>query len=557
MTAVGYEDLVAAATVGLSQSPLQVTALDGPAAGHEAVLARDDQAAALLDAAALLTAARRAGVLAAAGVTAPPPAATDTAAELPAGAARLLRRGGSGELLADLLTEAARRGYCAPAPMLPFLLDLAVKDTALRPAVVAVLGARGRWLARYQPDWHRVAGAGVPETLDTLDAAAAPGAGQADDPGAGQADDPGEPGAWETGTRSERLACLAALRRSDPAAARELLAAGWARETGDDRECLIAVLAEGLSAADEEFLEQVLGDRKDSVRAAARRLLAALPGSAFSSRAAVRAARLLRLEQQPRARLIASLPDCPDPAAIRDGISASLPGVLGAPAWLLTQMIAAAPLDGWVTAFGMDPGQIVSLPVAADPDTGAGQTGSPAETEDLHSAVHAGWRLAAVGQARSQWAAALLAARESLRLRRRMAQAWPPDYDLAAVLPAAARVTRAIAVLADPRASQNAAAEVASCAQPWPEPLADAVIAALRHIVVSTAKSASVGYRYGSSAELVNAAARGLPAAASTDYAALMTQLAGAENCPPYWSSALRSAAGTIAVRRAFLEEIR
>ena len=78
--------------------------------------------------------------------------------------------------------------------------------------------------------------------------------------------------------------------------ARELLAAGWSRETAEERAQLLAALSHGLSRADEEFLEAALDDRAAGVRAAARDLLARLPESAFLRRAAARAAGLLRLK---------------------------------------------------------------------------------------------------------------------------------------------------------------------------------------------------------------------------------------------------------------------
>ena len=92
MTTVSYDDLVAAATVGLSHRPLHVTGLTGGASEHAGVLDSADEAAALLDAAALMVAARRAGERAAAGLACPAPAAEDTAAELPARAADLLEQ---------------------------------------------------------------------------------------------------------------------------------------------------------------------------------------------------------------------------------------------------------------------------------------------------------------------------------------------------------------------------------------------------------------------------------------------------------------------------------
>ena len=518
MTSASYDDLVAAATVGLARRPLRITGLCGAAGEHAGVLDAGDDAAALLDAAALMVAARRAGTRPAPGVACPAPAAADTAPELPARAADLLERaqGSDPALLADLLAAAARHGYRAPAPVLPALLDAAVRYEPLRPAVAAVLGARGRWLAGHRSDWQQVADTGVP---------AAAG--------------PDDPAAWETGRRGERRSYLAALRARDPAAARDLLAAGWSRETGDDRADLLGVLARGLSAADEEFLETVLDDRKAAVRAAARRLLSRLPGSAFTRRAAGRAAPLLRLE---RGRLVADPPGPPDAAAIRDGIDVGSPSSrIGAGAWRLTQMISAAPLAGWADGLGLDPAQLVSLTVAGD----------------LGVDVHAGWRLAAIAQASSPWAEALLAVPEPGQALNRPSDAWPRDSQLAAVLSPAARAARAEALLAGGATSFDTLTEVRGCPRPWPDSLADVFIAALRRVVILAA-------RHGASAgpsrwreELAVVAGRGLPVTGPTDYAAAVRQLAHIDNCPAYCSAALRRAAGAIAVRRAFLEEIK
>jgi len=541
MTTVSYDDLVAAATVGLSHRPLRVTGLTGAAGEHAGALDCGDQAAALLDAAALMVAARRAGARAAAGVACPPPAAEDTAAELPARAADLLEQARLADpaLLASLLATTASLGYRAPAPLLPVLLDTAVKDRALRVPVAAVLGARGRWLAGYRGDWQQVAGVAVPGT-------AGPGTAGPDTsgPGAGgPAAAADNPAIWETGRRAERRGYLAALRARDPAAARDLLAAGWSQETGDDRADLLGVLAPGLSADDEEFLETVLDDRKASARAAARRLLARLPGSAFTRRAAQRATPLLRLEHHGRRpRLVATRPDRADAAAIRDGITARPPtAAIGPGAWLLTQMISAAPLAGWVRCLGLDPGQLVSLPVAGD----------------LRVDVHAGWRLAAIDQASSPWAEALLAVPEPGQAVQRPPDAWPRDFQVAAVLSPPARAARAAALLATAAAMPNALTEVRSCPEPWPDSLAEAVIAALRRTVTSAARLGTAVTRAGWPEELASAAGRSLPATGPADYAAALARLAHIDKCPPHWSLALHHGAAAIAVRRAFLEEIR
>jgi Family of unknown function (DUF5691) len=517
MTSASYDDLVAAATVGLARRPLHLTGLAGAAGEYAGVLDSGDDAAALLDAVALMVAARRAGARPASGVACPAPAAADTAPELPARAADLLERTQDGDrgLLADLLAAAASHGYRAPVPLLPALLDAAVRDDALRPAVAAVLGARGRWLAGHRGDWQRVADDAAPDAAG-----------------------PDDPAVWETGRRAERRSYLAALRARDPAAAAGLLAEGWSRETGDDRADLLAVLARGLSAADEEFLETALDDRKASVRAAARQLLARLPGSAFTRRTAERAAPLLRLEGR---RLVATLPAGADAAAVRDGIDPRLPWAgMGAGAWLLTQMIAAAPLAVWVTRFGLEAARIVSLPVAGD----------------LAVDVHAGWRLAAISQANSEWTEALLAVPSPARAGWRPEAAWPPDFRLVAGLSPPARAARAAALLAGASTISGALAEIRGCPGPWPDALADAVIAALRRTVTSAASQRTAATRVGRPEELAVIVGRNLPVGPG-DYAAVLFRLARVDNCPPSWSAALRRSAAALVLRRAFLEEIR
>jgi Family of unknown function (DUF5691) len=586
MTSVGYEDLVAAATVGLSHRPLQATGIVGAAAEHAGVLDAHDQAAALLDAAALLVTARRAGVRPLPDVATPEPAPADPDPELPARATQLLGRvlGGDPALLADLLSTAAQRGYRAPAPLLPALLNAAVGNPMLRPAVATALGARGRWLARYRADWQRVADTAPPDPTTPAAACAAaggdkeptgaradegaagadsasagPGSAQPDD-GAASAEsedllisipDDYTPGAWETGGRAERRAYLAALRDHDPAAARELLASGWSAETGDDRADLIGVLTRGLSDADEAFLEAALDDRKEAVRAAARRLLARIPSSAFNRRAAERAAPLLRLERQGlRRRLVVTLPDTADAPATRDGITAKAPDLaIGPGAWLLTQMISLTPLTEWVTRLGLDPAELISLPVA-----------------DGHEAeVRGGWRLAAISQGRGDWAEALLAAGAPGQARFRSPVAWPEDHELAAVLTPEARAARAAAILGRSAPTVGTVTEAANCPGPWPDVLARAVLAALTAAVGAAALAerspirATAGHHRSDLAarRLATDAGRLLPATDPADYAAAMTRLAHISNCPERWASALQHAADVIALRRAFQEEIR
>ena len=509
---MSYADLVAAATVGVSRRPVFVTGLAGPAAAHSAVLDRDDPAVALLDAAALLVSTDRAGALPTEGVTPPAPAGPDTVPELPAAAAQVLEQAVVVEpaLLADLLTAAAASGYRAPPPTLPDLLDAAVKNPAARQAVAAVLGARGRWLARHRPDWWLAVETVAPDARD-------------------------DPVLWETGSQAYRCAYLTMLRGRDRPAARDLLAASWPEETGDDRAILIAVLADGLGPADEEFLEQALDDPKAAVRTAAQALLARLPGSAFGRRAALRAVPLLRVERSGlQHHLVASLPGDVDRSAFRDGIGTTPPSpAIGARAWLLTQLIAAAPLTEWVNSSGMDPQRLVSLPV----------------TGDLAVDVHAGWRLAAIRQASPVWAEALLTAGAQAETGQRPPATWPRDQRLAAVLPPDYQAALATALLTGRENPRAGLAVALACPEPWPQSLADPVVALLE-------EAFATGHWSGSPEGLLWAAARRLPVDGSHDYAAALARMAVYDSCPPYWRERLRRAARALALRRAFAEEI-
>jgi hypothetical protein len=539
---LGYDDLVTAATVGTDRSSgsrgAQAPAsLAGPAGAHAAVLDDADPAAALLDAAALLTSARRAGLqTAAAGL--PPPAPPDAAPELSAGACAVLGyalRERDLLLLADLLTAAAGAGFRAAAPTLPSLLDAAARDSGLCPAVGAVLGERGRWLAAHRPEWQRAAAAARPLRPGQLTGLA--GAGPARAPGDGE---PGQLDAgalaqtaiWQVGCRAERRDWLAALRQRAPGPAREVLAAAWSRETGDDRAELLQVLAAGLSPDDEPFLESALDDRKGVVRQVAAALLAALPESAFARRAIDRGAGALRVE---RRELAVTLPEPGDTAAARDGIATAPPvAAIGAGAWRLTQFIAAVPLAEWTTRLGLAPEALAALPV----------------TGGFRADVHAGWRLAAVARQDADWAAALLAA-DGEDPPDRPPAAWPRSVQLAAVLPAPRRLAWASELLATRGPSRESVAALAACPGSWPASVADAVLA---HFAAAAAARATRADR--DAMLLAPVAARKLPAEGARDYAAELRALAMSGTIDDGLADKLRRAAAVVGRRRYFLREL-
>jgi hypothetical protein len=90
--------------------------------------------------------------------------------------------------------------------------------------------------------------------------------------------------------------------------------------------------------------------------------------------------------------------------------------------------------------------------------------------------------------------------------------------------------------------------ELASHPVPWPPVLADAVLATLARAVARPALTELTQ-------AVLDTAGRGMPAIGAKDYAAELTALADA--MPQGWMPELLAAAETIALRRAFLAELR
>ncbi|MFE9696959.1 DUF5691 domain-containing protein [Streptomyces sp. NPDC006270] len=379
-----WEELITSALLGTDRRP--------PAPHGGPIPA--DAPAALLDAAALHTVRRRAGLLPAVPKDRPGPAAPDPRPALPEAArhrlAHLLadrsapsgggRRGSAPdltELIPQWLATANRKGYRAPAALLPPLLDAARARTDLRPQALAFAGPRGLWLAGLNPDWRfalRGSASGTPQ-LDTTDADAV-----------GRL--------WEEGLFAERIALLDSVRARDPSAARTLLAATWPAERAEDRLMFLDSLRTGLGGDDEPFLEQALSDRSRNVRATAAELLSALPESALAGRMAARATSCVNPDRTGDGATIAvEAPHECDAGMQRDGVSAVPPTGRGERSWWLGQLVEATPLGVWEERFGgRSAEEVVALPVA---DGWAGE-------------LHGAWCRAALRQRNPQWARALL-----------------------------------------------------------------------------------------------------------------------------------------------------
>ena len=256
----GFDDVVRAAALGARNRPLTEASLSAPVA---AVLSGADGAERVLEAAAAHAAAARTAI----------PAAPATALNLPARPAPVIDPG-----LADILTRimaldhpqdefivrvlrlVRRRGLRLPPPLLNRVASALSGDD--RDEVVAVMDERDRAVFALDERWaariRRFA----------------------------QRNAPPDPARWEEGDAQERADHLARLRRTDPDAARALLADGaWLRARAPEREQILNALAIGLGPADEQILEERLDDRAEAVRGRAAELLSRLPSSALIARA--------------------------------------------------------------------------------------------------------------------------------------------------------------------------------------------------------------------------------------------------------------------------------
>ena len=139
-------------------------------------------------------------------------------------------------------------------------------------ALVLFLAARG--YAMHPADWLPRA------TDDWVPALYAPWKGWMASEPEGAPDDALTLETWDGWPATARRTLLVALRRTDPAAARAIIAAKAAAEPAERRLRLLELLEQGLSADDATVLEAFARDRSDRVQALVRMLLARLGRSA-------------------------------------------------------------------------------------------------------------------------------------------------------------------------------------------------------------------------------------------------------------------------------------
>jgi hypothetical protein len=418
-TSVAWDELVTAAIVGTGTRALPRTGFHPTTVAARIDETDADDAARLLELAAMETAADAVTVrvAAAAPVDLAPAESrrvmTDRLGDLLLLAVRTDR-----DVAADLFATVTNAGLVVPPAVLPAFLELGY-DARIGPVLGDLVGERGRWLAGLDEEW-----------LAFLPA-------------------------------RSRVAEIAALRRVDPAVAREQAAAGWLGDSADDRVLLLDAMAEGLALDDVPFLESTLSDRSAAVSGRAATLLAwlcaRLPPDeqpSFGRRAMDRARPAVRLVRQGLLRstvLEVVTPEALDENARRDGIAESTGGLQrGRRAGWLEQIIQRAPLSLWENEFRRTPAELVALTVVGD----------------FARELHAGWRAATWAQQNHAWARAFLDRPDA-----------GVDPSLVSVLPLGEQVTYARRALDTVDAGDSVVLPMLTAVDgPWPAELATGVV---------------------------------------------------------------------------------
>jgi len=197
------------------------------------------------------------------------------------------------QLVTDWLQFAAASGRRVPHRLLHALLALADAQPGVAEHVHLVIGARGRWLRSLGPNVSGPQGSRAQ----------------------GSAEDTATMTDWAELSTADATAELERLRRSGPAAARDLLQMHWDSLGARERAAHLAVFAANLEPADEGLLESALDDKAKSVREIAAELLGRLPTSARAQRMAARLRPLLRVKGLLRKQFEIDLPPDPDRSA--------------------------------------------------------------------------------------------------------------------------------------------------------------------------------------------------------------------------------------------------
>jgi hypothetical protein len=158
---------------------------------------------------------------------------------------------------------------------------------------------------------------------------------------------------WTTFPKAHRRSFVAGLRRENPAAGRALIESVWKTEPAPIRATLLDALTVGLGADDKPFLEKLAGDRAESVKQVAARLLARMPSAEGFEQRLAEAARCFKRPSHGLGRAMAAM------GIGRQGaLTFTLPVELTYAE--LDRLFSGLPLGALANAVGVTPAEIIA-----------------------------------------------------------------------------------------------------------------------------------------------------------------------------------------------------
>ncbi len=166
---------------------------------------------------------------------------------------RMLLKAELEPVLSEYIQYSAGVEITLPNEALPAVFELHKEQPDQIILIREIMGVRGEWLARQNPEWAIYTSFSDYET-------------------------------WQYGALTERCQYLDKLRLSEPAKARELLEETWPKESVAQQLALLRSLLIRTSLEDVPFLEKCLAVNELSIRILAAKLLMTLPQSDYRKR---------------------------------------------------------------------------------------------------------------------------------------------------------------------------------------------------------------------------------------------------------------------------------
>jgi hypothetical protein len=166
---------------------------------------------------------------------------------------KVLLEGIHSDLMPEFLELVAKNQKRIDFHLLPDLLMWGVPKKDFHALIGQIVGERGKWLSKLNPDWQYIAD--NPSEID-----------------------------WQTASFADRQILLAQIRKQNPAQAIEILQSTWLEDDHLQRASFLKILTPHVSITDEPFLWKASQDGRKEVRSVAFDLLAQISEGEYTQK---------------------------------------------------------------------------------------------------------------------------------------------------------------------------------------------------------------------------------------------------------------------------------